>query len=197
MKKLFTKILTLFFFLQVISPAVYAAKLNLQAPDIEPPSINFDVGNEEISDGIKTISVEVTDNIGVANVTLYYKGSGDVGFTPKQMKLSDINTYTTDISIDSVISDKLEFYIRADDVSGNSVFEGQKFSPFSYNVVPVAVTEEVVTSVSEPPEDEEGMSTLTMILIGVGVLALAGGGGGGGGGSSDTGSITITTELPD
>ncbi len=49
----------------------------------------------------------------------------------------------------------------------------------------------MVKSVTEPgAAEEEGMSTLTMILIGVGVLALAGGGG------PETGSVTITTDVP-
>jgi len=199
MKIIIARLLSLFFFLQVISPTVYAEQLNLQAPDIEPPSIIFDAGNGAITDGINTFSAEVTDNIGVANVTLYYKNSNDVGFTPKVMRLTEINTYSADVTVDSVISDKIEFYIRADDVSGNSVFEGQKFSPFAYDVVPTAVAEEVVTTVTEPPKDEEeGMSTLTLVLIGLGVAALAGGGGGGGGGgTTSTGSITITTDIPD
>jgi hypothetical protein len=201
MKIIIARVLSLVFFLQLISPAAFAAQLNLQAPDIEPPAIKFDPGESSISDGVKTFSAEVTDNIGVANVTLYYKNADDVGYTPKRMRLTGINTYSADVTVDSVITSKIEFYIRADDVSGNSVFEGQKFSPFAYEVVPVALEEEVVTTVTAPPKDEEeeGMSTMTLILIGLGVAALAGGGGGGGGGgtTATTGSVTITTDLPD
>jgi hypothetical protein len=116
------------------------------------------------------------------------------------MLKTGVNSYTTELSVDPVISKKLEFYIRAEDVSGNSVFEGQKFSPFAYLVVPASVSTASVTAAPEP--EEEGMSTLTMILIGVGVLALAGGGGGGssdgsGGSTTPTGTLTITTALPD
>ena len=202
MKKILIRIFTLLFFLRLILPTVYAAdQLGLQAPDVEPPAISFDEGGTELEEGLKTFEATVTDNVGVANVTLYYKGASDVAFTPKVMKRSstDPNLYTTELTIDPVISDKLEIYIRADDVSGNSIFEGQKFSPLTYTVVPAKAAEEVVTSVTEPPapKEEGGMSTMTMILIGVGVLALAGGGGGGGGGSEpSTGSITITTDLP-
>lgn len=202
MKKLLTRSFTLLFFLQVIIPPVSAEQLGLRAPDVEPPAITFDKSKTELEDGIQTFSATVTDNVGVASVTLYYKGTKDVAFIPKVMQRasSDPTLYTVDVSIDSVISDKLEVYIRADDVSGNSIFEGQKFSPLTFTVVPKGTSEPekaaVVASVTEPAE-EEGMSTLTMILIGVGVLALAGGGGGGGGGGgSDTGSITITTQLP-
>ena len=124
----------------------------------------------------------------------------DVAFKPREMKQSstDPNVYSAKISLDAVISDKIEIYIRADDVSSNSIFEGQKFSPLAYTIVPAGAGK-VITPVTEPPadEEEEGMSTLTMILIGLGVAALAGGGG-----SSDSpppppgGSVIISVTLP-
>jgi hypothetical protein len=200
MKIFLSRLLAFTFFLQVITPAAYAETLSLRSQDIEPPVIKFDIGKPEISEGIKTFTVEVTDNKGVANVTLYYKNANDVGFIPRAMVKTDVNTYSTELSVDPVISNKLEFYIRAEDISGNSVFEGQKFSPFAYQVVPASGSTASVTAAPEP--EEEGMSTLTMILIGVGVLALAGSGGGGGGGSdggttTSTGTVTITTAVPD
>lgn len=206
MKKILIRILSLLFFLQVVSPPALAAQLGLQAPDVEPPTILFDQGKAEIEEGIKTFSATVTDNVGVANVTLYFKGPNDVVFTPREMRRSktDANVYTVQLTIDPAISKKLEIYLRADDVSGNSIFEGQKFSPLTYTVVPRQEAEEVIPTVTEPSvaakaeEKEEGMSTMTMILIGLGVAALAGGGGGGGGGPAapTTGTITITTDIP-
>lgn len=198
MKKLMIRAFTVLFFLQVIIPSVSAEQLGLRAPDIESPVIIFDKSNSSLEDGIQTFSVIATDNIGVANVTLYYKGANDLTFTPKIMKQSssDPTLYSTEISVDSVITSKLEVYIRADDISGNSVFEGQKFSPFVFTIEPREFTKNDVTSVSQAPASkEEGMSTWALILIGVGVLALAGGGGGGSS-SSDEGTITITTQLP-
>ena len=208
MKKILIRTFSLVFFLQVISPPLLADQLGLQAPDIEPPTIVFDANNTEIEEGIKTFSATVTDNVGVANVTLYFKSPNDVSFTPRKMKRSntDPNTYTTQITVDSVITKKLEIYLRADDVSGNSIFEGQKFSPLTYTVVPRVETKEVIPTVTEPAVaaaaakgEEEGMSTMTKILIGVGaaiILGSAGGGGGGGPAAPTTGTITITTDIP-
>lgn len=198
MKIILIRTFSLIFFLQVVSPPLLAAQLGLQAPDIEPPAILFDAGSAEIEEGIKTFSATVTDNVGVASVTLYYKGVTDVAFKPREMKQSstDPNVYTAKISLDAVISDKIEIYIRADDVSGNSIFEGQKFSPLAYSIVPAGAGK-VITSVTEPPADEEeGMSTLSLILIGLGVAALAGGGGGGGGTTPTNGSVIISVDLP-
>ena len=192
------RFVALSFFLQSIIPTGLAAPLKLQAPDIEPPEIEFDVGSTDISDGVKVFSARVTDNIGVATVTLYYKEANDVVFKSKAMEKFAQDFYSTELTVDSAISNKLEFYIRADDVSGNSIFEGQQFSPFVYTVVPAAVAESPTQTAAASEDEEEGMSTMTMILIGLGVAALAGGGGGGGGGNGDdTGTLTITTELPD
>ncbi len=203
MKIILARIFSLLFFLQVsLPPALAAEQLGLPAPDVEPPKIRFDETSGEIEAGEKIFTATVTDNIGVESVTLYFKGTTDIAFVAKVMKRSgtDPNVYTTKLYLDPVISDKLEIYVRADDVSGNSIFEGQKFSPLTYTVVPKDA-DEVVQPVTAPPvEDEEEMSTLTMILIGVGVLALASGGGGGGGGSTSstpTGTITINTSIPE
>jgi hypothetical protein len=205
---------SLLFFLQVIIPPASAAEqLVLPAPDVEPPIIVFDQYDAEIEAGIKTFTAAVTDNIGVANVTLYYKGATDFAFKPKNMKQSptDPNIYTTELSLDPIISDKLEIYIRADDVSGNSIFEGQKFSPLTFTIVPVSIPGadgvEVSQPVTAPPapkeeEEEEGVSTWVYVLIGLLVAGAAGGGGGGGGGGDDpppsgTGTVTVTADFPD
>lgn len=198
MKVIVTRTIALLFFLQIIVPPVSAADA-LPAPDVEPPSILIDESSTEIEAGGKTFTAIVTDNIGVAKVTLYFKGATDVAFTARRMVRSstDPDTYTTTLYLDPVISNKLEIYVRADDISGNIVFKGEKFTPLAFTVVPKETNETVVRSVTEPAAKEEGMSTLTMILIGVGVLALAASGGGGGGsGGSDTGSVTVTTDVP-
>ena len=204
MKITLIRMFSLLFFLQTIAPTVFAAEqLKLSAPDVEPPNILFEQSGTEIEAGIKTFTATVTDNIGVANVTLYVKGATDYLFKPITMKQSgsDPDIYTAELSLDPVISDKLEIYIRADDVSGNSIFEGQKFSPLTFTVVPAAADGAVskpITEPAKPEEEEEGMSTITMILIGLGVAALAAsaGGGGGGDGGDDTGTVTITGSTP-
>ena len=185
------------FFLQVIIPPVSAAEqLVLPAPDVEPPIIVFDQYDAEIEAGIKTLTAAVSDNVGVANVTIYYKGETDFAFRPKTMKetLTDPNIYTTELSLDPVISNKLKIYIRADDVSGNSIFAGQKFSPLTFTIVPAPVADgvEVNQPFTEPlaPKEDEGLATWQYILIGLGVAAHAGGGSA----SPPTGTtVTITT----
>lgn len=207
MKRILIRIFSLLFFLQtIILPVSAAEQLRLSAPDIEPPEIVFDQHNTEVEAGIKTFVATVSDNVGVENVTLYYKDATNVAFKPKTMKQSPTNPniYTVELSLDPVISDKLEVYIRADDVSGNSVFHGQKFSPITFTIVPVSIPVADGVGVSQPitepaAPEEEGLATWQWVLIGLGVAALAGGGGGGGGSDPPdptTGSITVIGPPP-
>src|SRR5210317_997852 len=98
MKIIAARTVGLLFFLQIIMPPTMAAEqLSLPAPDIEPPTIQFEKSGSEIEAGEKTFTAIVTDNVGVAEVTLYFKGASDVSFTPKRMKRSspDSDTFTT------------------------------------------------------------------------------------------------------
>jgi hypothetical protein len=213
MKLVLARLFSLLFFLQVIMPPALSAELTgLPSADTQPPVILFDAGNNEIESGLKTFSATVTDNVGVATVTLFFKGETDIVFKSHIMKQSDTDPslYTKELFFDHVIVNKVQIYIRADDISGNSIFEGQKFSPRVFSVIP-AGEEIVIHSVTEPPvQEEEGTSTLTWILLGIGAIVLAGsigGGGGGGGGSSSSsssgsvggsggGTVTVTGDVP-
>jgi len=203
MRRTLIRVFSLLFLLQTIAPPTLAAEqLQLQAPDVEPPKIEFEQGGTEIEAGIKTFSATVTDNVGVANVTLYVKDANDIAFRPITMNPStgDPDVYSVELSLDPVVSDKIEIYIRADDVSGNSIFEGQKFSPLTFTVVPMitdAVVSEEATEPEKPEKKKKGMSTMTKVLIGLGVAALIASAGGGDDDDDDEGTVTITTDLPD
>lgn len=202
MKLGLARLFSLLFFLQVIMPpALSDEHTGSPLEDIQPPELFFDAGNNEIESGMKTFTAIVTDNVGVASVTLFFKSENDMIFTPLIMEQSDTDpgVYTREVSIDHIIDKKVEIYIRADDISGNSIFQGQKFSPLVFSVIP-ATGEKVMQPVTQlPVEEEESLSTLTWILIGIGVLALAGSSGGGGsdGGDGSVGTITITGDVPD
>ena len=199
MKLVLARLFSLLFFLQVIMPpALSAEHTGVPLADNQPPEILFDAGNNEIESGIKTFTATVTDNVGVATVTLFFKGETDMIFQPVIMKQSDTdpNLYTKELFFDHVIVNKVEIYIRADDVSGNSIFEGQKFSPLAFSVIP-ADEEGVIRSVTEPPvPKEEDLSTLTWILIGIGAIVLAGSIGGGSSDGSSGGTVTVTSVVP-
>jgi len=152
-------VFSIFFLLKmIISPVFAAESLVMPVPDVEPPVIIFDKRDSEIEAGIKTFTAAVDDNVGVAKVTFFYRGMSDVEFKSKVMKRSNTvsNVYTVKLSLSQAVSNKLEFYIRADDVSGNSIFEGQKFEPLIFTVVPRDATGVIQTNTiakAEPSED--------------------------------------------
>ena len=85
MKIILIRIFSLLFFLQTTIPPVSAAdQLGLPAPDVEPPTIVFGQYDTEIEAGIKTFTATVTDNVGVENVTIYYKARPILLSDPRQ-----------------------------------------------------------------------------------------------------------------
>ena len=106
-----------------------AEQLDLPVPDVEPPVIVFDENDTEIEAGIKTFTAAIADNVGVKNVTLFYRSQTGTVFKTKPMQRSNKvpDLYTAELPVGSFESGALEYYIRADDVSGNSIFRGQKF----------------------------------------------------------------------
>ena len=203
MKLHLARLFSLLFFLQVIMPpALSAEHTGLPLADIEPPELLFVAGNNELESGIKTFTATVTDNVGVATVTMFFKGENDMVFKPFIMKQSDTDPslYSNELFLDHVIANKVEIYIRADDVSGNSVYEGQKLSPLVFSVIPAGEVKTIQSVAELPVQEEEGLSTLTWVLIGMAAVVLAGGSSSssdssvGGGSSGNT--ITITGDVP-
>jgi hypothetical protein len=165
-----------------------------------------------------TIEAAVTDNVGVQEVTLYYRHIGSADFTTVNMAPVGNDTYAATIPPTRVAEPGLEYYIQAADVAGNMALRGFAFDPLVVNVVPMAPPP-VVTVMPEPrPSPAEALAMRTepakgrswykkwwvWTLVGSAVLigtAASGGDGGGDSGSnpppSDTGSITITGPIPE
>lgn len=156
MKALLAGLFSILLFLQVaMSLASAAEPLELPVPDIEPPVIVFDESDAEIEAGIATFTAAVADNVGVAKVTLFYRSQTDTVFKTKPMQRSNKvpDLYTAELPLDSIESDDLEYYIRADDVSGNSIFKGQRFSPLTFKVVPKLGASSISRSTEVSGED--------------------------------------------
>lgn len=214
MKRRLAHVFGLFFFLQIITPEALAERLSLKAFDIESPIIMFDRGDREITAGIKRFTAEVTDNVGIAAVTLFYKNATDLSFTLKKMTIlkdgSDL--YSVELTLDPAFTKQLQIFIRAEDVSGNSVFEGEKFSPLTYTVIANDAIEKIDEQASNPLPDlgtradiakteqqkKGGFPWWGWVVSAVVIGGVAAGSSGGSGGSPagntepDEGSITVT-----
>jgi len=169
---------------------------DLIAPEIKSPPVTekFPVGERP------TIHATVTDNVGVKNVTIFYRDMGEKEFQRKEM-LREPGTDEYSITLPAIVAPGLEYYLQATDLAGNTLLHGHTFAPLTLNVnAPLGnLAQEDQSKGSEKPQ--QGVNK--WVWIGLGVLAvgaLAGGGGGGGGGSStktaNSGTVTITGPSP-
>jgi len=115
--------------------------------DLEPPIISHD----PISGSLKAhqaleLQVRITDDHGVYSATIFYRNEGAKDFHSLAMRLSetDNDVYVIEIPAADINPPKLEYYIQATDVSGNTVLRGGRLFPLSATVesdfIPLAET---------------------------------------------------------
>lgn len=200
--------------LQLIFPLQLQAQvanqtLTLPAEDIIAPKVVHNPTNRGTNpNGTYYFAAEVTDDVAVQSVTLFYRTKGDQQYIAIPMRSSKPPLYTALLSPESVKAPGVEYYLQAKDSSGNAVLVGAAFSPLSMAVLAPAPTDGKSAQKSGTPADEpasekkSGISKWWWVAAGVVVVALAAGGGGGGGGGDDpappppTGGITVTAPLP-
>ncbi len=86
------------------------------------PSIGAVVTNPSaptLNTGVN-ISVDASDDSGIERVTLWYRVGGAPQFTSSAMEFQGSHTFAQTIPANFVTDRSLEFFIRADDVNGNS-----------------------------------------------------------------------------
>jgi hypothetical protein len=208
--------------LQLIFPwqlhaQVVTQELALPGEDVIAPKVVHQLQNRGVNpNGTYFFNADVSDDVAVQSVTLFYRTIGDQQYVSSPMTATKPPIYSALLSPQSVRAPGVEYYIQAKDSSGNAVLVGAAFSPLSMAVAPAAAEDgkSVATSqigagtsstVSDEPEEEKksGINKWWWVAAGVvavGLIAAAGGGGGGGGGDDDpapTGGITVTAPLPE
>ncbi len=128
----------------------FTAKLDLKAPAIEhtPLSQPFVTGETA------TISATISDESGIADVTLFFRPIGSNEYLQVAMPRLNNNIYSVDIPHEYVQGPGMEYYIKAMDNAGNTVLKGLNFSPLT-----VAVKSKQTTA-SPPPLMEEETALL-------------------------------------
>ena len=180
------------------APLIRAAQLSLPSGDLVAPEIS----QEKYIDTVKTgadhqISVTVTDNVGVKQVTLYYRNIGTEEYKRKSMdNIFNTDDYHTTLKSDQIKAPGVEYYIQAMDNAGNTLLHGYSFSPLSVKTTngdAVAVTSGDTAAILESEEE----SSNTWLWVGLGVLAvgLVAAAAGGGGGDGDTPPSTATLNI--
>lgn len=175
------------------------------AADIMPPTI-VHTPLERFPAGMPLrIQARVTDQTGVREVVLFYRNAGESQYRRMPMvRISNSSLYAATLPSDA--GSRVEYYIQAADVAGNSVL-GNLFDPYVVAIEPasrdaIASSASPVTggaaATSAPPAsapqsamapvgtaERRGISRWVWVGIGVvavAALATAGGGGGSGGG---------------
>ena len=172
---------------------------DLIAPEIDSPPIT-----EKLPPGERpTIRATVTDNIGVKNVTIFYRDIGETDFQRKEMERAP-GTDDYSATLPAITVPGIEYYIQATDQAGNTLLHGHTFAPLTVNVPAEAIAQQEPEASAPEKEaaatSEKGISK--WVWIGLGVLevgALASDSGGGGGDDDDgptTGTVTIGGPTP-
>jgi len=204
-KKILQKAIALFIcYALAFSPLLQAAQLSLPSGDLTPPEITQPKYIDKVDKGQPhKITVEVTDNVAVKQVMLFYRVIGTERYQRLRMQnKAKTNQYYAIIHANKIKKPGIEYYIQALDSAGNSLLHGYAFSPLSVKTTGdntiAANTQNTKTSTED---DDDSIFTNKWFWIGLGVLvagAAAGGGGGGGGGEpTDTGStVVVSAPLP-
>ena len=184
------------------SPILAAQTLALPGIDVTAPTISHEpVAEARPSGAPVVVSATVVDDVAVKDVVLFYRPKGESQYRRLTMKPAGKSSlYMATIPGSATEASSLEYYIKAEDSSGNALLRGFSFSPLviSFDGQKTAAAEEQ-TQQAAGSMKEGTSSSMKWVMIGVGILAVGAlaASGGGGGSSSDGGlSVTVTTTDP-
>jgi hypothetical protein len=195
------------------APLIRAGQLSLPSGDLVAPEITQETYVQSVApDSDHTITVKVTDDVGVKQVTLFYRVIGESNYKRRTMqKVGQSDDFLAKVNADEIRSPGIEYYIQAMDLVGNTLLHGYEFSPLSVTIDADAaqpdLAESEETPMFEPTTEKEKKGISKWVWIGLGALvvgAVAAGGGSSGGDSAPppdgdvptTGTLTITGTTP-
>ena len=103
------------------------------------------------------VQANVTDNIGVQNVTLYYRSSGDSNYTSLEMANISGDDYRASIPASATKPPGVEYYIAATD-GASYAYSGRSTSPNTISVE----NKPVITGVTPSTGSSDGGDTITI-----------------------------------
>ncbi|NKE69293.1 hypothetical protein [Candidatus Manganitrophus noduliformans] len=202
------------FVLLPLSP-LFAEEGGDPASDTIAPSIRHEPPDQAVVAGLPfVLQAVITDNVGVEEVTLYYRLKGTEEYSPLQMKRVSQDLFAVALPSQEVSSGQIEYYIQTNDPSGNISFRGFSFTPLTVAIVaapplrqdaapsePSSAALERITlrreDASPPWYKKWWVWTIVGAAVIAGGVAVAGHGGtdgrddGEGGGAPTTGSVAI------
>lgn len=195
---------------------VLAAQLAAQAPvefvwrqgtafaaDTTPPSILHDPPDAPIAlDHPFLVTAVVDDDAGVAGVRLHFRVIGAEEYQSVEMTRTTGGRYTATIPAHRRSVRAVEYFIAAEDVTGNVALRGGAYSPLLLASGPLGLDDEgpverlTMTTADEPVKPWYKRWWVWTLAGAVVLGAVAAGGGGGGDDEEPSGTATITAPIP-
>lgn len=188
--RLIGAVIGLLFSISSINPGIVFA----QSVDEESPVIIHNAIDSGKRGEVQEFVAEVTDNVGVAKVILYYRFRGASDYTSVEMEKQSDKRYVVSVDTTKESISLIEYYLEAVDESGQISLRGFSFEPLKRWLDPEGARG---TDVVDTPKKSK---TLWYVLGGVAVLALAGLAGRSEGGeptpATETHTLNLTVGTP-
>ena len=108
-----------------------------QSTDTAPPLIELEELSDGTADRSQVFTAQVIEDNELEGVTLYYRRAGQLPFTPAPMEtLGTTGYYSVSIPTDSGDTRTIEYYVQAQDESGNRTVSGYAFDPYQRTLTP-------------------------------------------------------------
>jgi len=162
----------------IYTPLLRAEQLSLPSGDLVAPEITQEIYEQSVPpDSDHEIQVKVTDDVGIKQVTLYYRVIGKTEYKRSTMqKVEKTDYYKVTVGADEIKPPGIEYYVQAVDLAGNSLLHGYSFSPLSVKIDAAATQPDLAGSTLpaalEPKTDEEKKGVSKWVWIGLGALAV-------------------------
>lgn len=185
------------------APLPRAEQLSLSSSDVVAPELTPETYVQSVAPASDhTIKVKVTDDVGIKQVTLYYRDIGKTEHERSTMqKIEKTDCDMATVGADEIKPAGIENYLQAVDLADNTGLHGYSFSPLSVKIDTAATQPDLagntLSVALEPKTDEAKKGIGKWVWIGLGVLVA--GIAAAAIGSDDeptTGTLTITGTTP-
>ena len=184
------------------------------ATDFEAPIIEHSILQAGIIGGVEVFGATVVDNEEIEKVSLFYRFSGETEFAELNMReIASSSFYSVKVDTANVPADTsaIEYYIQAEDTSGNIVLKGFAFQPL---IRSFEIAEPALIATPRPEPDPAPVAVaqsrkINWLYVALSVLVVGGvaaslGGDSGGSGSDPmnpqddcVGGCTVTVTFED
>lgn len=146
--------------------------------DFESPIIEHSTLEGGIIGGVEVFGATVVDNEEIEKVSLFYRFSGEIEFaelTMREIASSSFYSVKVDTANVPVNTSAIEYYLQAQDTSGNIVLKGFAFQPL-IRTFKIAESAKVLAPVSKPAKAPVIVESkkINWLYVALGVLVVGG-----------------------